>query len=87
LINEICRGNSQLAYLNNQQVKFFRELASLLNQSICEFNIGKIFEVFESILDQTTHDGLYKDILGYFWDNKRYIILYFLTIQTIEKLY
>ncbi len=27
-------------------------------------------------MDQTTHDGLYRDILGYFWDNKRHIVLY-----------
>ncbi|MDR3547177.1 MAG: hypothetical protein P4M11_02670 [Candidatus Pacebacteria bacterium] len=47
LINEICRGNNQIAYLNNQQVGYFKELVALLNQSICAINIGKIFEVFE----------------------------------------
>jgi len=75
LINEICKGNNQIAYLNNQQVGYFKELVALLNISICPLNIGKIFEVFENIMDQTTHDGLYKDILGYFWDNKRHIVI------------
>ena len=75
LLNEICKGNSHIAYLNNQQVGYFKELVAILNQSICRFNIGRIFEVFENILDQTTHDGLYKDILSNFWDNRRYIIM------------
>jgi len=76
LINEICKGNNKIAYLNNKQVGHFKELVALLNKSICTLNIGKIFEVFESIMEQTSHDGLYKDILGYFWDNKRYIVVY-----------
>lgn len=75
LINEICKGNNQIAYMNNQQVVYFKELVQHLNKCICKHNIDKIFQVFENIMDQTTHVGLYKEILGYFWENRRHIFM------------
>ena len=75
LIYNICRGNNQIAFLNNKQVGYFTTLVKNLNLALCPLNIHKIFTVFESIMEQTTHEGLYKDILGYFWDKKKLIVL------------
>ena len=47
LINEITNGNRKIAYLNNQQVRYFKELVTALNDSICYYNIDKIFMIYE----------------------------------------
>jgi len=50
LINVITQGNKNVAFLNNQQVRYFIELVTALNESICEYNIDKIFKIFEVFL-------------------------------------
>ncbi len=47
LLNEIIEGNPKIASLDNQQVRYFKELMTNLNDSICSHNIDKIFQVFE----------------------------------------
>ncbi len=47
LISEITDGNHRIAYLNNQQVRCFKELVMSLNSSICQYNIDKVFRIFE----------------------------------------
>ena len=76
LISVITEGNRNVAYLNNQQVRYFKELISALDESICVHNIDKIFKIFENVLDQTTHEGLYNLILSFFWNNKKRIFPY-----------
>ena len=49
LINVIS-SNKKVAFLNNQQVRYFKELVTALNESICVFNIDKIFKIFEVLL-------------------------------------
>jgi len=47
LINEITSGNKKMAYLNNQQVRYFKELVVALNDGICKYNIDKVFTIYE----------------------------------------
>ena len=47
LISEITNGNKKIAYLNNQQVRYFKELVTALNDSICYYNIDKVFVIYE----------------------------------------
>ena len=49
LIHEITNENKKLAYLNSQQVRFFKQLMTALNESICTYNIDSIFKIFEVI--------------------------------------
>ena len=47
LIDVITDENKDVAFLNNQQVRYFKGLVKALNNSICPYNIDKIFRVFE----------------------------------------
>lgn len=47
LINQITIGNKSIAYLNSQQVRYFKELMGALNNSICKYNMDKIFKIYE----------------------------------------
>ena len=47
LINQITIGNKSIAYLNSQQVRYFKELMGALNNSVCRYNMDKIFKIFE----------------------------------------
>eukprot|EP01022_Parablepharisma_sp_SALTPOND_P026755 TRINITY_DN647_c0_g1_i1.p1 TRINITY_DN647_c0_g1~~TRINITY_DN647_c0_g1_i1.p1 ORF type:complete len:1484 (-),score=183.65 TRINITY_DN647_c0_g1_i1:5466-9917(-) len=47
LIDGITVGNGKIAYLNNQQVRYFKELVVALNEGICHYNIDKIFMIYE----------------------------------------
>lgn len=46
LISAITDENKDLGALNNQQVRYFKGLVTELNNSICPYNIHKIFRVF-----------------------------------------
>ncbi|MDR3549706.1 MAG: hypothetical protein P4M11_15780 [Candidatus Pacebacteria bacterium] len=48
LISVITEGNKNVAYLNNQQVRYFKQLMTQLDESICVYNIDKIFKIFEA---------------------------------------
>ena len=47
LISEITEGNHKIAFLNNQQLRCFKELVISLNSSISPYNIDKVFKIFE----------------------------------------
>jgi len=51
LINAITDENKDLGSLNNQQVRYFKGLVTALNNSICSYNIHKIFHVFAVVLN------------------------------------
>ena len=46
LIDTITYENKDVAELNNQQVRYFKGLVTSLNNSICQYNIHKVFHVF-----------------------------------------
>ena len=47
LFSAITEGSKNVAYLNNQQVRYFKQLVTNLDSSICVYNIDKIFRIFE----------------------------------------
>lgn len=47
LLSQITIGNKSVAYLNSQQVRYFKDLMEALNSSICRYNMDKIFKIFE----------------------------------------
>jgi len=47
LINEITSENINIAYLNNQEVRYFKDLVNALNKTVCQYNIDKVFMIYK----------------------------------------